>query len=85
MVREASPAPAPIAAAPAAAPGSPDKALPPLPPLAPLTDEQRKMTLEEYVRQQYAARGDEMRADGEALIQKWEARTTEARARIEES
>ena len=92
-VKAAPAAPAP-ATPPAAAPGPAQSApsepqpAPPAPPadakpLPPLTDEQRKMTLEEYIRQQYALRATEMRADGEAMIQKFEAAAKAARAQLE--
>lgn len=41
------------------------------------------MTLEEYLRQQYKLRHDEMRQEGEAMIRAWESRSSEARSRLE--
>lgn len=49
----------------------------------PLTEEQRNMTLEEYVRLQFKLRHEEMRKEGESMIAAWEARTRDARAKIE--
>lgn len=53
-------------------------------PAAPtLSAAERGMTLEEYVRQQYKLREGELRAEGEAAVQKFEARAREARSAIE--
>ena len=41
------------------------------------------MTLEDYVRLQFKLRHEEMRKEGESMIAAWEARTREARAKIE--
>ncbi|EKD00282.1 hypothetical protein A1Q2_05459 [Trichosporon asahii var. asahii CBS 8904] len=50
---------------------------------SPLTEEQKSMTLEDYVRLQFKLRHEEMRKEGESMIAAWEARTREARAKIE--
>ena len=48
-----------------------------------LTELQKKMTLEQLVKSEMQKRYEAMKAEGEAMIAKWEQRTREARRQIE--
>jgi hypothetical protein len=49
----------------------------------PLSQQERAMPLEDYVRKLYQLRLDELRGEGEAAIAAWEGRAREGRERIE--